>query len=77
MTKNSREFPYKIILPGLKNQWNATQWCENKFGKCYSVIDNRNGVWCCFWLGPRSSISGYEWLFLNEKDAILFALKWT
>lgn len=73
--KTARDFPYIFKLPKFKNQWQATEWCTEQFGRRWSVIDNRAGVWCCFWLGTRGP-GGYEWLFLNEQDAVLFALKW-
>lgn len=75
MTKNARDFPYVFIVPKKQHQWQADVWCTEKFGKRWSPVDNRTGVWCCFWLGTRD-VRGYEWLFLNEQDAVLFALRW-
>lgn len=77
MTKSSSDFPYVFHLPKKKNQWEADAWCTEHFGERWSVIDNRQGVWCCFWRGFRSPGPGqYEWLFKNEQDAIMFALRW-
>lgn len=73
--KSSNDFEYRFFTPKMKNQWAATQWCEEQFGKRWSVISNRDGVWCCFWRG-RSLPESYEWYFQNEKDALLFSLKW-
>jgi hypothetical protein len=51
------------------------KWCEERFGKRWSVIDNREGIWCCFWGGNK--LPGmYRFEFKNEKDAILFSLTW-
>lgn len=61
----------------MKNQWEIDEWCTKHFGKRWSVTDNREGVWCCFWRGFRSPGPGhYEWLFENEEDAIMFSLRW-
>jgi hypothetical protein len=72
--KTSRDFPHHIIT-NKDNHWEATNWCEQHFGKRWSIVDNRQGIWCCFWRGTRSP-GGYDWHFLNEKDAFLFSLKW-
>lgn len=50
-------------------------WCEQQFGKRWSAIDNKEGVWCCFWAG-RSMPGSYRWHFMNEQDAMLFSLRW-
>lgn len=75
MTKSARDFPYVFVLPKIPNQWEADAWCTEQFGPRWSVVDNRDGVWCCFWRG-RSVPGSYEWLFHNEKDALLFLMKW-
>lgn len=76
--KTSRDFPYVFLIPKKRNQWEADVWCTEHFGERWSVIDNRDGVWCCFWRGFRSPGPGhYEWRFQNKQDAILFALRWS
>lgn len=49
-------------------------WCEERFGKRWSVID-REGIWCCFWDGQKNPKS-YRFEFQYEKDAVLFSLTW-
>lgn len=75
VTKNSRDFPYVFLIPKMKRQWEAIEWCTQQFGKEWSVTDNREGTWCCFWRGCHIPGS-YEWYFQNEKDAMLFSLRW-
>lgn len=78
MTRSSKDFPYVFYIPHKKNHWEADAWCRQHFGERWSVVDNRQGVWCCFWRGFRSQGPGhYEWLFENERDALLFALRWS
>lgn len=77
ITKTSRDFPYKVLTKSKMTLW-QTQWCEQHFGPRWSVTENRSGIWCCFWLGPRANENAgkYEWSFLHEKDAIYFSLVW-
>lgn len=77
MTKSSRDFPYVFLLSKNPDQWEMDKWCTEHFGKRWSVVDNRQGVWCCFWRGARSPGPGkYEWYFQNERDANWFILRW-
>lgn len=55
--------------------WEMTSWCTQKFGKRWSAIDNREGRWCCFW-GGREYPGYYRWSFKDEKDLVLFLLRW-
>lgn len=74
----SSDFVHRILMPKEKNQWQIDQWCMYQFGPRWSVTENRQGRWCCFWRGPRSEDGAhYEWLFVNEADALLFALRWS
>lgn len=76
MIKNSTDFPYRFSFSVKDiNHGKATLWCEKKFGKRWSVIDNQEGVWCCFFVFEREKDVSYDWFFLNKKDAVLFLLK--
>lgn len=77
--KSTHEFPHKLLLPKLTHQWEATDWCTQQFGQRWSIMDNRQGVWCCFWRGFRNSdrAAAYEWYFQNEQDALMFLLRWS
>ena len=72
-----KDFKYIITVPKSRGDSHAAQtvWCEQKFGKRWSVVDNRDGVWCCFW-GGRAIPGVYKWEFQNEQDALLFSLRW-
>ena len=78
MTRTARDFAHVIIMPKFPKQWQATRWCTEQFGPRWSAVSNRDGVWCCFWIGTRAQEhSGkYEWLFEREADAVLFSLRW-
>lgn len=71
------EFPYTIQVPKSRGDrhWEQTQWCEQQLGKRWCAIEHRSGVWRCFW-GGRSIPGIYKWDFKNEKDALLFSLRW-
>lgn len=74
-TRSCRDFPYIFLLPKMRNQHEASNWCTKHFGKRWGAVDNREGVWCCFWRG-RSIPGSYEWFFENERDANWFILRW-
>lgn len=71
------DLPFTITAPSKPASKTAamTKWCEEKFGKRWSVTENRKGTWCCFWSG-RSIPGTYKWHFKNEQDALLFSLTW-
>jgi len=58
-----------------KNYWQAREWCMKQFGQRWSAVDNRDGIWCCFWAG-RDQFSSYIWHFEHECDAMWFKLRW-
>ena len=74
--KTARDFPYHFVLPTMPEQYKAVDWCMKNLGPRWSPIDNRNGIWACFW-NARSIPKSYDWYFLNEKDATMFLLRWS
>lgn len=54
----------------------AKEWCKERWGERWSVNSNRSGVWACFWAG-NSNPGYYRFMFANEVDMILFALRWS
>ena len=70
-----RELPYTVRIHKSKHL-EAEAWCRKKLGKRWSVVDNRQGIWCCFWSGPRSNYGTYDYHFAHERDMVWFSLKW-
>ena len=62
----SDEIPFLPIL----------NWCEEHFKNNPSPWDSYNpdGVWS--FIDRLSSSTGTTWYFKNEKDAVLFSLRW-
>lgn len=52
------------------------EWCTENFGPRWEAIGNRSGVWTVFWAG-REDFGSYRWCFTNEKDLVLFMLRWS
>lgn len=75
MVVGLKEFPFHILLPKMKNHWEATSWCEKNFGPRWEAIGYREGNWCTFWRG-RDVPGSYDWYFKNERDYVLFTLRW-
>lgn len=46
-------------------------WCIKTFGPEREPCGDQRGTWSCTWEKPY-----YEFRFKNEKDAVLFLLKW-
>ena len=53
----------------------ALIWCEENVGTRWRV-GHTDGTWCCFWAGTRDR-THFRFHFLNDEDAVLFALRWS
>jgi hypothetical protein len=52
-------------------------WCVANFGNRYQPA-TLLGHWSCHWRGPTVDYgTAHKWQFRKEKDAMLFALKWS
>ena len=56
-------------------------WCYEQFGIRFSIVDREScgpdGVWQCLYDGRGRDNAVYKFSFDHEKDAILFALRWS
>lgn len=74
--------PYSVILEHVNNDniWNIRQWCYNNFGPCWGVVEgedtSRKGTWTVIWTVTKK-FYGYRWYFRNEKDLLMFQLRWS
>jgi hypothetical protein len=69
-----KDFPYTVQIHKSRH-YEAEAWCREHLGPRWSVTENRNGIWCCFWAG-RENFGYYNYHFGNERDMIIFSLKW-
>lgn len=70
-----RHLDYEVLLSStLHNQ--AGRWCAEHFGPRWEVIGYRSGRWAMFWAG-RAQSDLYRFCFAQERDMILFMLKWS
>lgn len=71
------DFVHRVITPKFHRHHIAADWCRQQFGPRWSVTENRGGRWCVFWRGfGTEHDAAYEWLFVDQADAVLFALRW-
>jgi hypothetical protein len=71
-----KQLPYEVFIDKQHHIY-ANSWCKERWGPQWSVIDNRDGIWSCFWAGSRGPQAGkYRYIFENEQDAMLFILRW-
>jgi hypothetical protein len=69
-----RKLGHEIIVPTGHSR-GASAWCEEQFGTRWNVIDNRDGAWAMFWAGVDMA-QHYRFCFAEERDAMLFSLRW-
>jgi len=53
----------------------AGRWCAKQFGQRWEVIGHRSGRWSMFWAG-RDNPGKYRFCFAQERDMLLFILRW-
>ena len=70
MTLNHEVFVHKSQQP------TALTWCQDNLGPRWSITDNQEGRWACFWAGDQDW-DRYRFYFVSESDCAWFALKWT
>ena len=71
--RRSTELKYKVhtdIEPYL-----VDDWLEKNVGPEWDAFKNRHGVWSVLWAGLRSETK-YVYSFAEERDAVLFSLRW-
>lgn len=69
-----RKLQYSTLIDAKKHS-DAKEWCQKQFGKRWEAIDGRDGVWTMFWAGPNHH-NKYIFHFVDEKDYVLFILRW-
>lgn len=58
----------------------AAQWCEKKFGRSWTPLDNRAGVWTMIWAGhdrtftDMTDFDKYRVCFADDQDLMIFML---
>ena len=71
--RRSSELKYEVntdIEPYITDSW-----LEKNVGPEWDAFKNRHGVWSVLWAGLRSETK-YVYSFAEERDAVLFALRW-
>ena len=67
----SRAKWYEVTIDG-KNEMAATSWCEEQFGRASTHPDSWSR-----WYRVYTGISPGNFRFRDEKDYILFVLRWS
>jgi len=77
----SRQLEYKVFSD--VEPYIAKVWCNSTIGDQWCALDNRQGLWTCFWAGPshlreRNGEAGkYVYRFAEEQDALMFKIRWS
>ena len=67
-----KTFPYRIVSSPHLTYLSMWEWCTEQFEKQWDCDYNPNGIWTEL---PHPGCR--RWYFKNEKDAMLFALRWS
>jgi hypothetical protein len=70
-----RKLEYSVLIDGKAHQA-AGAWCLTQFGKRWEAIGNTDGAWTMFWAG-RNDFDKYVFHFVEERDKLMFILKWS
>jgi hypothetical protein len=67
---------YEIFTPSIVVS-DAMVWCKKHFGKQWRSQKNPQGTWIVIGPDEPPARNDYRWYFRNEKDAMLFTLRWS
>lgn len=85
VTDKGHRLEHTIIIdqPSALSVEKICSWCHEQFGKRFSIVDRGSfgpdGTWQCLLFRkhdfPKETI--YEFSFDHERDAVMFALRWS
>ena len=70
-----RKLEHNVLIDAKKHR-DAGDWCLTQFGKRWESIGNTDGAWTMFWAG-RNDHEKYIFHFAEERDMLMFILKWS
>ena len=70
-----RKLEHSVLIDGKAHQA-AGAWCLTQFGKRWEAIGNTDGAWTMFWAG-RNDFDKYIFHFIEERDKLMFIIKWS
>jgi len=74
VSRDFRKLQYNTLIDAKKHR-EAGEWCLTQFGKRWEAIGQSDGAWTMFWAG-RDHSDKYIFHFVDEKDYVLFILRW-
>jgi len=74
VSRDFRKLQYSTLIDAKKHR-EAGDWCLTQFGKRWEAVGNTDGAWTMFWAG-RNDHDKYIFHFVDEKDYVLFILRW-
>ena len=70
-----RTLEHSVLIDAKKHRA-AGNWCRAQFGKRWGALGDTDGAWTMFWAG-RNDHDKYIFHFVEEKDMLMFILKWS
>ena len=74
VSRDFRKLQYNTLIDAKKHR-EAGEWCLTQFGKRWQAIGETDGAWTMFRAG-RDHSDKYIFHFVDEKDYVLFILRW-
>jgi len=75
VSRDFRKLQYNTLIDAKKHR-EAGEWCLTQFGKRWQAIGETDGAWTMFWAG-RDHSDKYIFHFVEERDMLMFILKWS
>ena len=70
-----RKLEHNVLIDA-DNHRAAGAWCLTQFGKRWQAMGDTDGAWTMFWAG-RNDHDKYIFHFVEERDKLMFILKWS
>jgi hypothetical protein len=74
--KEYEKLIYNISLPTALAT-DGLCWCLNNLGERWCPNEKRSNKWSCTWIGWFDKQSTYQFSFAEEKDSVMFKLKFS
>jgi hypothetical protein len=75
--KEYEKLKYKTNISSSDSVNDGLDWCLNNLGERWCPIEKRSNKWSCSWMGWHNDQSVYQFSFAEEKDFMMFKLKFS
>jgi hypothetical protein len=73
--KEYEKLKYKTNISSSDSVNDGLAWCRKNLGERWCPVEKRSNKWSCSWMGWYDDQSVYKFSFAEEKDLVMFKLK--